>query len=199
MYYTKILPGNKLNWSTKLCCEPKTHSSCTSNIWYQTMDMLLPGYSLAIVCARAGLLPPTLFSTASTSLLQVGFLNLSTWETIVEGGMGQRREYLYTCTISTNSLHKTGETTSQSCPHNYFRLISSPWMLFSCRQWFYLKDSSAMFIVLDNSGPENEILTLKENCVLTYVASCIINCFHTWTKAFRQLWYKWFHEHRLKV
>ena len=39
----------------------------------------LPGCSLAIVCARAGLLPPTLASTAFTRLLHVGFPNFSTW------------------------------------------------------------------------------------------------------------------------
>ena len=38
-----------------------------------------PGCSLAIVWARTALLPPTWSFTASTSLLHVGFPNLSTW------------------------------------------------------------------------------------------------------------------------
>lgn len=52
---------------------------------YQTKGYnYLPGCSLAIVCARAGLLPPTLSSTALTRLFQVGFPNLSTWKMEIE-------------------------------------------------------------------------------------------------------------------
>ena len=48
---------------------------------YQTNGCgYLPGCFLAIVCARAGLLPPTLSLTALTRLFQVGFPNFSTWE-----------------------------------------------------------------------------------------------------------------------
>ena len=48
-----------------------------------------PGCSFAIFWARAQFLPPTLSSTASTSLLHVGFPNLSTYREFEDGG-GQR-------------------------------------------------------------------------------------------------------------
>jgi len=56
-------------------------------VWYQASGNGVgwgyygntPGCSLAIVWARTKLLPPTWSFTASTSLLHVGFPNLSTW------------------------------------------------------------------------------------------------------------------------
>ena len=68
------------NQSIKLYAVNQKHiARAFLHIWYQTNEYgYLPGCSLAIACARAGLLPPTLSSTASTSLLQVGFLNFST-------------------------------------------------------------------------------------------------------------------------
>ena len=54
-------------------------------VWYQASGVgwgyygNTPGCSLAIVCTTARLLPPPWSSTASASLLHVGFPNLSTW------------------------------------------------------------------------------------------------------------------------
>ena len=63
--------GNGLKMSLKLAkAHVKNQLALTSNT---------PGCSVAIFWARAQLLPPTLSSTASTSLLHVGFPNLFTY------------------------------------------------------------------------------------------------------------------------
>lgn len=46
-----------------------------------------------MVWARAELLPPTLSSAASTSLLHVGFPNLSTYKEMEDGGVEQPYTY----------------------------------------------------------------------------------------------------------
>ena len=53
-----------------------------------------PGCSFAIFWARAQLLPPTLSSTASTSLLHVGFPNLFTYRELEDGGDSKQHMYI---------------------------------------------------------------------------------------------------------
>ena len=53
---------------------PPCFSLWSCFVWYT------PGWSFAISWAKAGLLPPTRSSTASTNLFHVGFPNLGTWQ-----------------------------------------------------------------------------------------------------------------------
>ena len=62
------------------------HTGLTQVLLTWFRDASDTGCFLAIVWARARSLPPTLSSTASTSLLHVGSPNLSTWEIGRRGG-----------------------------------------------------------------------------------------------------------------
>ena len=76
------VPGNK--------AKPNAHS-CSLVLLHSLESDLLPvslGCSIAIFLARAGSFPPAAASTAITSLLHVGFPNLSTWLM----GRGERKK-----------------------------------------------------------------------------------------------------------
>ena len=93
--------------------------------------MWLPGasgWSLAIVWARAQLLPPTGSFTASTSLLHVGFPNFSTWRKSRkgEGGGGggtfafkqdMTAVMLHVLWVASSRCTKNGGVTGTYCLH----------------------------------------------------------------------------------